>query len=82
MSFPNLAGNVDCDIDIVTELQEAGIGIVPRSKGPLLHSEVPFHVFGRLGEVTFVRAWRYWGCFRCRDAVRGSRGALRGSCGA
>lgn len=60
MSLPNLAGVVDCDIDIVTELQTAGIDIVPRSKGPLLHSEVPFHVFGRFGPVTFVRAWRYW----------------------
>lgn len=59
-NLPNLAGVGDCDIDIVTELQTAGIDIVPRSKGPLLHSEVPYHVFGRLGSVTFVRAWYYW----------------------
>ena len=55
----NLAGDVDCDIDIINELNEAGIPIIARAPG-VLRDEVPYHAFGRLGEVVFTRAWYYW----------------------
>lgn len=53
----NLAGVVGCDNTIVGELRTAGINI--RTTEPH-HSEVPYNIIGKLGELKFVRAWYYW----------------------
>ena len=53
----NLAGDPDCDDEIRSELARARIPIVgyvaPRS-------EVPSTLQGKLGPITFTRAWVYW----------------------
>ena len=53
----NLAGNVNCDGIIQSELQRSGIDAI---HGERRVSEVPASVTGKLGPFTFVRAWYYW----------------------
>jgi len=53
----NLAGNAQCDSDLVRELLTAGIKIVPIERG---NSEVPFSFVGELNGWRFSRAWYYW----------------------
>jgi len=53
----NLAGNRDCDKYIRDELERAGIEIVYVE---LADSEVPYRLIGKLGDITFRRAWYYW----------------------
>lgn len=57
MTFPNLAGNKDCDSVIRDELSSAGIELVEGERGS---GEVPASVTGKLGQYTFSRAWYYW----------------------
>jgi len=53
----NLAGVEECDRDIRSELTRACIDIEEVPKG---NSEVPYTLEGRLGALTFHRAWYYW----------------------
>lgn len=57
----NLAGNKNCDIDIIEELQLAEIEVVPFGGANL---EVPSTVGGRIfcdgKEILLHRAWYYW----------------------
>ena len=54
----NLAGDSECDVFVEHELKRARIPIervdLPRN------SEVPYRIIGRLGGITFQRAWTYW----------------------
>ncbi len=54
----NLAGDSDCDAQIIRELREAGIemAILPAP----VNREVSYSVVGRLGDFHFKRAWYYW----------------------
>ncbi len=54
----NLAGDENCDTDIVEELKNCGIEIVRLENKT--NSEVPFTITGKLGSLTFERAWYYW----------------------
>jgi hypothetical protein len=54
----NLAGNKDCDEQVVKELNLASISI-HRFYEPL-NNEVPTRIMGYLGAWTFTRAWYYW----------------------
>lgn len=54
----NMAGNYDCDPVLEEELLAAGIDIV-RLDTPQ-RGEVPARVTGKLGAITFWRAWYYW----------------------
>ena len=53
----NLAGETRADLEILKELDEAGIEIVEseRSRG-----EVPHTLTGKLADWGFSRAWYYW----------------------
>jgi hypothetical protein len=53
----NLAGRIDCDKIIEQELKRAKISIVYVGKSK---DEVPFSIEGKIGDVTFRRAWYYW----------------------
>jgi hypothetical protein len=53
----NLAGRVDCDQYIKKELERSRIEIVTVDR---LRGEVPSSLTGKLGELSFKRAWRYW----------------------
>lgn len=53
----NLARAEDCDLYILQELSEAGITAVPAEPH---RREVPSSFEGRLGRITFTRAWYYW----------------------
>jgi len=54
----NLAGDANCDIDIVKELELAGI---PYHRfGTKMGGEVPSHIVGFLNGWKFERAWYYW----------------------
>lgn len=54
----NLAGNAKCDIFIEVELEEAFIPVV---RIPIAtRSEVPWSVYGQLGDWQFTRSWYYW----------------------
>jgi len=53
----NAAGDANCDKYLKSELQQAGIQIVPFSDN---RGEVPATVKGRLGSWTFERSWYYW----------------------
>lgn len=53
----NLAGNKRCDEVVADELRRSMIPSEPYD-GPV--GEVPSRLSGRLGPVTFRRAWRYW----------------------
>lgn len=54
----NLAGNTDCDLWISEELRRSMIPI--ESYTPDRRYEVPSLLIGRLGAITFRRAWTYW----------------------
>lgn len=54
----NLAGNPDCDNDILPELQEAGIPPIKVDKDS--HPEVKSEYNGSLHGWRFYRAWYYW----------------------
>jgi len=47
------------DAIVEEELFVAGIEIV-KNETLVPNSEVPTHITGRLGEITFTRAWYYW----------------------
>jgi hypothetical protein len=53
----NLAGDKECDTHIRKELQRCGI--VAHSVDPG-NTEVPYSTIGKLGDITFRRAWYYW----------------------
>jgi len=53
----NLAGVKDCDVTIKEELYLAGIKNYP---APEHTSEVPYSIFGKVGNWRFRRAWYYW----------------------
>jgi hypothetical protein len=55
--FKNLAGAAYADVVIEKELKEAGIEIVREDR---TDSEVPFTLTGKLGDILFARAWKYW----------------------
>lgn len=60
-TFPNYAGKVDKDEDIITELELAGIRLSRYSKSfPNDHSEMRTIVFGSLFQWEFSRSWCYW----------------------
>jgi hypothetical protein len=52
----NLAGVADCDKNIKRELARCLIDAVDVEKG---NTEVPYSVIGKLGAMTFKRAWQY-----------------------
>lgn len=55
----NLAGNKDCDKQIIEELEEAGVEFA--SYESLRHtSEVESSIIGSFDGFTFRRAWSYW----------------------
>ena len=54
----NLAGNLFCDRIIRKELSEAGIEIIQLSEP--VKTEVPYSIFGKLGDIIFKRAWYYY----------------------
>ena len=53
----NLAGFKDCDEYIKIELEKAKLTPVEQS---LSDSEVPYKLFGKVGNWTLKRAWYYW----------------------
>jgi hypothetical protein len=53
----NLAGNPKCDEEIRSELTRARIPIVENIPA---RGEVPSTLQGKLGPITFTRAWVYW----------------------
>ena len=53
----NAAGDKGCDLYLRTELEEAGIEVVPLQGNP---GEVPTSIMGTLNGWTFKRAWYYW----------------------
>lgn len=53
----NLAGNAQCDTDIVNELLAAGIQIVSQERSL---AEVPAAFRGKLNGWDFNRVWSYW----------------------
>ena len=53
----NLAGSKDSDIHCAAELTTAGIEIVPVEKP---YGEPQTKLTGKLGGITFRRAWYYW----------------------
>ena len=53
----NLAGVSTCDTDIVRELLEAKIQVVPRDRSK---NEVSASFIGELNDWHFIRAWYYW----------------------
>lgn len=58
-SMPNCAGNQECDRHIRFELRHAGVNVVEHAEVPP-HTEVRYHVSGKLHGWTFRRAWMYW----------------------
>lgn len=54
----NLAGCVNCDKFINSELAGAGIAVEHITEAHC--SEVPYTLTGKLGKYTFRRAWYYW----------------------
>ena len=54
----NLAGRIDCDIDILEELYLAGVEIVEHDVP--LRQEVPAQLTGSNGQFEFTRCWYYW----------------------
>jgi len=54
----NLAGNKECDVHIAEELRRSMIPSEPRD--PDRYTEVPSRLLGRLGQITFERAWTCW----------------------
>lgn len=54
----NLAGNKNCDPQILKELTEAEVDVVQLSTP--LQSEVPASIIGQLPDFQFHRAWYYW----------------------
>ncbi len=88
--FPNLAGDTDCDLHIVKELERAGIeGIkMPWAR----KAEVASHYIGHLNGWEFTRAWYYWTAkaegnlllFKHADPLHGEHGEevrVDGHCG-
>lgn len=58
--FRNLAGVKDCDDQVASELESAGIEV---NVMPLvLQGEVPTRIIGSLHGWGFTRSWRYWVC--------------------
>ena len=53
----NLAGKADADKVIEHELTRSRIEIVRGERGT---GEVPYTITGKLGPITFKRAWYYW----------------------
>jgi hypothetical protein len=53
----NLAGNPECDLWIAEELRRA---MIPAEACEPDRCEVPSLLIGRLGAITFRRAWTYW----------------------
>ena len=53
----NLAGYLNCDMDIERELTRCGIEIM---KDQPRKGEVPSSLRGKLGSFVFTRAWYYW----------------------
>ena len=53
----NLAGLKECDADIVKELTESGATVLLQDH---VHSEVPYHYIGCVGNFILIRAWYYW----------------------
>ena len=53
----NLAGETKADLDILTELTNAGIEVVECGRS---RREVPYTLTGRLADWKFSRAWFYW----------------------
>ena len=54
----NLAGHEECDKFIRKELGEAGIKTQELDQQDI--GEVPYYVYGEIGEIRFERAWTYW----------------------
>jgi hypothetical protein len=54
----NLAGDKKCDVQILGELEKAGINVIQHNKA--LDNEVTASITGQLGRFTFVRGWYYW----------------------
>jgi len=55
----NLAGVQACDTFIKDELERAGIEVIC-VKLAKSNTEVPYRLIGKLGDITFHRAWYYW----------------------
>lgn len=53
----NLAGDSRCDIYIADELRRS---MIPSEARAADRCEVPSLLIGRLGAITFRRAWTYW----------------------
>ena len=55
----NLAHDLNCDQEIKRELIRARIPIV-KFTGQKAKSDVPFSIYGKLGDFEFHRYWYYW----------------------
>lgn len=62
----NLACDKSCDAVILNELLKARINV---EKAQEHNSEVPYSIIGKLGSVTFSRAWYYY-VVKCKIPIK------------